>query len=119
MSTRISEAFGVATLLAVTACSQQEPPPPPDPKAPDTVLCRVGDATQMAPLCRRENDGNRIVIRHPDGGFRRFVVVDDGRGIIAADGADPAKVEPLEKNIIRVTVGGDAYELPATFVAGP
>lgn len=71
----------------------------------------------MAPLCRRENDGDRIVIRHPDGGFRRFVVVDDGRGIIAADGSDPAKVEPLDKGRIRVTVGSDAYELPATFVA--
>lgn len=118
MSTRISEAFGIVALLTLGACSQQAAPLP-DPKAPDTVRCRLDDAADMAPLCRRENDGDRIVIRHPDGGFRRFVVVDDGRGIIAADGADPAKVEPLDKGRIRVSVGSDAYELPATFVTRP
>ncbi|RVT40826.1 hypothetical protein [Sphingobium algorifonticola] len=119
MSMRTFDRAALIALLIVTACDEQNALPPPDPKAPDTVPCRLGTATAMAPLCRRENEGDRIVIRHPDGGFRRFVVVDDGRGIVTADGADAAKVEVLDKGRIRVIVGNDAYELPATFVTRP
>ena len=120
MFTRISEAVSIAILSVLAACEQQDAaPPPPDPKAPDTVLCRVNGAKDMAPLCRRENERDQLTIRHSDGGFRRFVVVDDGRGIVTADGAETAQIEQLDSGRIRVTVGSDAYDLPATFVAAP
>lgn len=119
MSMRTFDRAGLIALLILTACDEQNALPPPDPKAPDTVPCRLGSAAAMAPLCRRENEGDRIVIRHPDGGFRRVLVVDDGRGIVTADGADAAKVEVVDKSRIRVIVAGDAYELPATFVMKP
>lgn len=60
------------------------------------------------------DDGLMLTIRHPDGGFRRLLVTRDGRGVIAADGAEPATVTVLDVSRIAVSVGGDRYELPAT-----
>lgn len=63
-------------------------------------------------------DGLVLVVRHPDGGFRRLLVARDGRGVIAADGAEPARVTVLGGNRIAVSLGGDRYELPATVRSG-
>ena len=55
-----------------------------------------------------------LTIRHPDGGFRRLRITADGRGVIAADGAEPARVSVIGPADIEVAVGGDRYRLPAT-----
>ena len=55
-----------------------------------------------------------LTVRHPDGGFRRLQVVKDGRGLIAADGADVATVTPLGPREVEVLLSGDRYRLPAT-----
>ena len=54
--------------------------------------------------------GVTLIIRHPDGGFRRFNVLTDGHGLEAADGFDKGK--------ILVVVGPDKYLLPAQIKAG-
>ena len=59
-----------------------------------------------------------LTLRHPDGAFRRLLVTKDGRGVIAADGAEPAKVAVIGQDRIAVAIGGDRYELPATVKAG-
>ena len=55
------------------------------------------------------------------GGFRRLQVATDGRGVIAADGADVASVKVVSPGSIEVAVGDDRYRLPATVKgqAGP
>ena len=69
--------------------------------------CRVDRGTDTA---------GRLVltVHHPDGGFRRLLVTRDGRGVTAADGAQPAKVGIVDAGEIEVAVGSDIYRLPAT-----
>lgn len=58
--------------------------------------------------------GTVLTVNAPDGGFRRLLVASDGRGVVAADGAEPAVVTPLDTHTIEVAIGGDRYRLPAT-----
>lgn len=81
------------------------------------IECRFGGASQFERSCtfEREGEGNALlVIRKPDGGFRRFRIVSDGRGVVAADGAEPARVTILANDLIEVEIGGDRFRLPAT-----
>jgi hypothetical protein len=59
-----------------------------------------------------------MIIRQPDGGFRRFNIVTDGHGLEAADGFDKAKISIVEDGKILVSVGPDKYLLPAQIKAG-
>lgn len=59
-------------------------------------------------------DGLVLTLRHPDGAFRRLLVTRDGRGVVAADGAEPARVAVLGQDRIAVSIAGERYELPAT-----
>ena len=82
------------------------------------LVCAVDGATSFAPVCEVERatraEGLTLTIRHPAGGFRRLLVTKDGRGVIAADGAELAVVSPVGDGLIEVTLGGDKYRLPAT-----
>ena len=50
------------------------------------------------------------MLHHPDGSFRRLVVLPSG-GLIAADGADQAVVSE-EQGMFAVTLGQDRYRIP-------
>ncbi|OYY71292.1 MAG: hypothetical protein B7Y47_07645 [Sphingomonas sp. 28-63-12] len=82
------------------------------------IDCARRGAAQFAPLCTLErqvdNQGLLLTIRHPDGGFHRLRVTTDGRGVIAADGAERAHVSVRGSAEIEVALGGDRYRLPAT-----
>jgi hypothetical protein len=54
-----------------------------------------------------------LTVHRPDGGFRRLLVK-PGYGVVAADGAEEAKVTIVGANEIEVAIGGDRYRLPAT-----
>jgi len=43
-----------------------------------------------------------------------LLVTQDGRGVIAADGAEAAKVTITGADGIEVALGGNRYRLPAT-----
>jgi len=60
-----------------------------------------------------------MIVRHPDGGFRRFRVLTDGRGLEAADGAEKAKISIVENDKILVSVGPDKYIMPARMKVPP
>jgi hypothetical protein len=62
----------------------------------------------------QEARGLVLTVRHPDAGFRRLLVTRDGRGVVAADGAEPARVTIPDAATIDVRVGTDRYRLPAT-----
>ncbi len=68
---------------------------------------------------RTDSDqGLILTLRHPDGAFRRLLVTRDGRGVVAADGAEPATFTVIGDNQIEVKVAGERYQLPATVKAG-
>lgn len=86
------------------------------------IACALGDETEFTEQCDAERvqhgDRRELVLRHPDGGFRRFDIVTDGRGLVAADGSEEALVTPLTDGRIELSVGGDRYRIPATVKPG-
>lgn len=79
--------------------------------------CAIGADAGWARDCRIERAGEMLTIRHPDGGFRRFRVLADGRGLEAADGAEMARLQIVETGLVEIRIGGDRYRLPVK-VAG-
>lgn len=94
----------------------------PDEAAGATIPCALAGAADFKSQCTVERsavaDGIVLTLHHPDGGFRRLEVATDGRGVVAADGADAASVKVVGADAIEVSVGEDRYRLPAT-VKGP
>ena len=82
------------------------------------VECARAGAAAFERICTIERndsaEGRIITLRGPDGGFRRLLITRDGRGVVAADGAEPARVTPLSPDRIEVAIGRDRYRLPAT-----
>jgi hypothetical protein len=109
------------TFLLLAACGgsdeQETVSATAEAPAEDRIECALGGSNTFANDCAVERsaaDARTLTIRHPDGGFRRLVVTDDGRGVEAADGAAPATVQLIADKRIEVTVDGDRYRLPAT-----
>jgi len=90
--------------------------------ADDRVRCALGGAKDFAPDCTREvtkgPDGEVWIVRHPDGGFRRFVLIDNGARIATADGADEVQAERVGADL-EVRVAGERYRFPAAPEAPP
>lgn len=119
--------IALAAILLLGAC---------DPKPDSAILANIeaeqraaaddagriecaGHATAtMAADCTIERtadqDGTLLTLRQPDGGFHRLRITRDGRGVIAADGSEAAKVTVVGDNRIEVAIGGARYRLPAT-----
>lgn len=113
MSLRISSTATLALLLG--ACSSEEVQPQADEGAA-RIDCAIGAGAEFAPDCLVEDveiDGERLlVVRHADGGVRRFRRFDDGRGLAVTDGADEARLT-VDGDILEVEVAGDRYRFPA------
>lgn len=105
--------------LCLAACGSAEPGVPTDGGgAPDDrIECRVGNMSDFEPVCSGESadsaDGRVLTLRFPSGGFRRLLVTRDGRGVVAADGAERAHVTIIAGDRIEVEIGGDRFRLPA------
>lgn len=82
------------------------------------VRCALGGADVFRLDCTMERiagaEGETLVLGREDAGYRRFRVATDGRGVVAADGAEAARVTIVEDGVIEVAVGADRYRLPAT-----
>jgi len=123
MFMRISDhAVLLALAIALAGCSGPSEPESLTGGDESRVPCALGDELDFTEQCdvERVQNGDRreLVIRHPDGGFRRFEIVSDGRGLVAADGAEQAVVTPLSDGRIQLSVGRDRYRLPATVKRG-
>ncbi|MFN3620242.1 hypothetical protein [Sphingorhabdus sp.] len=81
------------------------------------IECALAGSDHFERLCSTEqiaaNGATILVLRHPDGGFRRFNVLTDGRGLAAADGFDETRISVLEGSMIELSSGDDRYRLPA------
>jgi len=118
--------------LAAAACGRPDKPeerrPGPAPvetsstdnvaaPADDRIACATGGAGQLQRVCTLDRadspKGQVLTLYAPDGSFRRLLVTGDGRGVVAADGAEPAKVSLVSAGEIEVSLSGDRYRLPA------
>jgi hypothetical protein len=81
------------------------------------IECALAGSSAFERSCTTEqiagNNGKILVIRHPDGGFRRFDILTDGRGLAPTDGFDETKISLLDGGMIEVSSGDDKYRLPA------
>jgi hypothetical protein len=109
-------AAGLALLLA--ACS---PSASGAPATGNTLIdCAIGGAAHFSHDCAVERTVDRggtvLVVRHPDGGFRRLRIVDDGQSLTAADGAE-ALAFARAGDRVDVSVGGDRYRFPSAMLS--
>lgn len=122
---RMRTLFSAAALLWLAACG--DPGSATDEaldvagETAERIPCAVEGDSSFEPVCTVErmtgDEGLVLTIRHPGGGFRRFLVTHDGGGVITADGAATAAVSVIDGDRIEVTVDGDRYRLPATVEA--
>ena len=111
--------FSTAAVLLLAACS-------PDAAVvasadeDDLIACALGGSASFTRDCvveRAQTDGGvLLVVRHPDGGFRRFVASADRLGVAPADGAEPATLS-FGDDGVEVAVGGDRYRFPTAMMA--
>ncbi|WP_374942857.1 hypothetical protein [Sphingomonas sp.] len=127
MSTRISSRILLAPLIVLAGCgevrtdqatlAQAEAQQRAEAEDDGRILCAQGSGP-FARTCtlerERRMEGLALTLRRVDGSFRRLLVTRDGRGVIAADGAEPARVHIVDANRIDVALGDDRYRLPAT-----
>ena len=118
----MKRALPILAVLALAACGD------PDAARRDALAAaaeqsgRIDCATEGAALfervCAVERsagpEGLVLTVRAPSGSFRRLLVTNDGRGVVAADGADQANVTMLGNDQIEVAIAEDRYRLPAT-----
>ena len=111
---RILSFLGLGVLGACNSSAGESVSGVPD----DRIECRIGASASFEHYCTLEQAdeerGRTLTIRKPDGGFRRLLVTGDGRGVVAADGAEPAIVTIIDDGRIDVAIGGDNFRLPAT-----
>lgn len=124
---RLSSVLAATALLA--ACHAK----PADPYAGDgangsadpngKIDCQPAGASGFSHVCDIERQttarGLVLTVRQPSGAFRRLLVTKDGRGVVAADGAEKAQVRVVGAGAIEVAIAGDRYRLPATVKGQP
>jgi hypothetical protein len=108
--------FSIAAVVVLAGCSSGKSETPAVAQGGERISCAVAGTKEFSDTCavdRVNADGKlTLVVRHPDGAFRRFAVVTDGRGLVVADGAEQAKTA-IEGDKLAVSVGSDRYLFPA------
>ena len=112
-------AFVVLAGMATLAGCSRQAEAPKVAEGSEHVDCALGVGARFAPDCavERSTVGAQqiLVVRHPDGAFRRFTVRADG--VATADGAEKAVVAAAG-NVLDVRVGTDRYRIPYTVKPG-
>ncbi len=108
-----------ATMVLAVGCSENNGNVPDKASVAggEAISCALGGAAEFKPACAverdRQGDTLFLVVHHPNGGFRRFEVLKDGRGLAVADGADEGEMQ-VASGTLAVAVAGDRYRFPAT-----
>jgi hypothetical protein len=104
--------------LALGACGADSGSQPPQSGEADRIECALAGSKKFERVCITETmpgeKGRILVVRHPDGGFRRFNILTDGRGLAPADGFDETTIKILGGGMIEVSSADDSYRLPAS-----
>ena len=117
---------GVAGLLLLAACggapdngdlAEAEARGSREAAEDGRIECALEGAKLFDRTCTVEEmsgvDGTVLVVGRTNVGYRRLQITTDGRGVVSADGAEPAKVTVVGDGMIEVAVGSDRYRLPA------
>lgn len=123
MFMRISDRWAAwAAFISLSGCGGGDSSKAEKEAAKDAALngkieCALSGSSLFERICTTEqisgSEGSILVIRHPDGGFRRFDILTDGRGLAPADGFDETRINLIDDGIIEVSSGDDKYRLPA------
>ena len=112
---RLAAAFIPFVVLAGCSGGADEPLRPGPGQ--DLIACAPAGAATFGTDCTAElaadGDEQLVIVRNPDGSFHRFSIVDGGRRIEAADGAQMLDLKFADSKV-TVTIGGDRYILPAS-----
>jgi hypothetical protein len=105
--------FAALPILALAACSPGSEAAPEEPQ--ERIACALDGAAEFTADCALERatvEGAAVlVVRHPDGGFRRFEVSQDGQNLLAADGAEVTQ-SALKADRWEVILGDNRYVIP-------
>ncbi len=106
-----------ALILLLAGCSKPSPSQQASEQAKQVAQeagleCAIGPEAAWSSDCGLERDGDSLTIRHPDGGFRRFRILSDGRGVEAADGSEKAQLQIVDQGRVEIRIGGDRYRMP-------
>lgn len=86
------------------------------------ISCAMNGAQLFDRTCTMDRmtgaEGAVLIVGRDDAGYRRLRVTGDGRGVVAADGVEPAVVTIVDNGMIEVAVGGDRFRLPADTSGG-
>ena len=99
-------------MLLAAACS------PVQEQADDGAIaieCAIGPGAEFGPDCLVEVEGNLLVVRHPDGSFRRLVRT--ANGVEAADGAQGIS-SGVSGTGMELSIDGDRYRWDASAFDG-
>jgi hypothetical protein len=81
------------------------------------ISCALDGAALFDRKCTLDRmsgaDGPVLIVGRADVGYRRLLITSDGRGVVSADGAEPATVTIIGDGMIEVALGGDRFRLPA------
>lgn len=123
---RISNGAALVALAIISACSREpdngviaaeEAAQVRDAAADGRIWCALAGDADFQLNCSMDRmasaDGPILILGRSDKGYRRFRITQDGRGVVAADGAEAAQVRILTGGLIEVAVAGDRYRLPA------
>lgn len=130
ISDRGNLAMGAAALVLLSACAQQpdngtlaevEAEQARAAAAAGRIPCALAGAENFRTDCTLDRiasaEGTILVLGRADAGYRRFRVA-PGYGVVAADGAEQARVRVVEDGVIEVSISNDRYRLPATVQSG-
>ena len=107
--------LALTSALTIAGCSDAQAARAETAAGRAMIDCSLNGAGGFGRDCsmeRIEQDGTSyIIVRHPDGAFRRFELGVAGRGLITADGAQQAEVTD-RGGYVEVRVDSDRYHLP-------
>lgn len=117
--------MALSGLAALSACGDDEAAIAAAQKASlvgNKIECALNGSDSFSLNCATErvssDNGTILMIRHSDGGFKRFRILTDGRGLETAEGFDDSSIEIIDEEYIILSSGVDRYKLKAQFTGG-
>ena len=117
---------GLIALLSLSACSDEDAEIAEAQEAAlvgNKIECALNGTEEFTASCATErvasDEETILMIRHNDGGFRRFRLLTDGRGLETAEGFDNSRIDILDDEYIILSSGKDRYKLKAQFKSTP
>ncbi len=115
---RISSAFACSLASLCFACGPTAPSGAHAETAP--ISCATGGAAQFTQGCTVEVQQlgavRLLIVRHSDGGFRRFAVNRENPGLTVMDGMQSERVTQQPDGTLEIAVGVDRYRFDARWL---